>query len=175
MQNIEPSSHALLPPFDERLRRLLDRAAAEVRVSRTAVERSAAYLETARRLLAGRPMADRGTSALTALMTSAPSRLHTSSRSRRRAKPGPARSRTGRRPSSGTRLPCTRTGCRGTMQFGREVVQHGETLMMGGSSRAWVCSERAQHVHLSRAAAASPRVAGLVARTRWEDDGGSRK
>jgi hypothetical protein len=173
MPDARPPSHAPVVHVDERLRRVLDRAAATVYVSRTVVEQAASSLETARRLLAGRPLAARAViRALPGHASSRPSRSRTSSRSPRRAKPGVSQHAAGRRRSSDARLPCTRTGCEGTLRLGRQVVPDGETTMRA-AERAWICSERAQHVHLPRAGSAHQRTAALVARTRWEDDGGA--
>jgi hypothetical protein len=176
MPDIRPPSYASLPPFDERLRRLLERAAGEIRASRAEIERAAACLEAARRLIAGghvqvRPL----TYELPPYPSSAPSRSKTSGRSHRHAYTAPSRRHGARRPPpTGARLPCTRTGCRGTMQFGRELVWHGETIMTS-AGRGWVCSERAKHVHLARGRHANRPPSGLTARARWEDDGGSRR
>jgi hypothetical protein len=68
-------------------------------------------------------------------------------------------------PERGVRLPCSRTGCQGVMQYIAEpfsVALADES--MATSHFAWVCSAREQHAH---------RAQGLTARRRWEDDGGS--
>jgi hypothetical protein len=170
------ASHAALPPSDARLRRILDRAAAEIRASWTELERAATYVETARRLLGRGPVRvdPRGE----AHQPDGPSRLarsHAPAAQDGGAESAPSVQRRARRPpATGARLPCTRTGCRGTMQFGREVVRHGQTMILS-AFRAWVCSERAQHVHLKRRRHTNQSTVGLTARGRWEDDGGRRK
>jgi len=168
---------AAFPEFDDRLRRLLDDAAAGIRASRTEIERAATYVETARRLLAGGHMrAQPLIYTLPSYLSPAPSRWFVSSRSHRRARAAvPSRRHTPRRPPApGSRLPCTRTGCPGTMTFRGDPVGHAQTAALADAERAWVCSDRAGHAHLPHSRSAVPQPIGLVARARWEDDGGSR-
>jgi len=173
-----PASDASLPEFDARLRRLLDDAAAGIRASRTEIERAATYVETARRLLADGQL--RGQPHLYSLppyLSPAPSRWFVSSRSHRRARAAvPSRRHSPRRPPApGSRLPCTRTGCPGTMKFGGDPVGHMQTAELAYAERAWVCSDRAGHAQLPHSRSAAPQPIALVARARWEDDGGSRR
>ena len=173
-----PASDASLPEFDARLRRLLDDAAARIRASRTEIERAATYIETARRLLADGQL--RGQPHLYSVppyLSPAPSRWFVSSRSHRRARAAvPSRRHSPRRPPApGSRLPCTRTGCPGTMKFGADPVPHAQTAELTHAGSAWVCSDRAGHPHLPHARHAAPQPIALVARARWEDDGGSRR
>jgi len=124
MSDLWSRSDATLPPFDERLKQLLDNAAAGIRASRTEIERAVTYLETARRLLAGGPTTVQPlTYALPSHLSSASSRWFVSSRSHRRASAAiPSRRHRSRwPPAPGARLPCTRTGCSGTMQYGHPV------------------------------------------------------
>ena len=170
-----PASDASLPEFDARLRRLLDDAAAGIRASRTEIERAATYIETARRLLADGQL--RGQPHLYSLppsLSPAPSRWFVSSRSHRRARATvPSRRHSPRRPPApGSRLPCTRTGCPGTMKFGADPVPHVGTVEVAS---AWVCSDRAGHAHLPHSRSAALQPIALVARARWEDDGGSKR
>ena len=172
-----PASGASFPKFDERLTRLLDEAAARIRASRTEIERAATYVETARQLLAGgQTLAQPHIYSLPPYLSPAPSRWFVSSRSHRRA--GAAvrsRRHTPRRPPApGSSLPCTRTGCPGTMKLGGDPVGHAQAAELADAERAWVCSERAGHAHLPHSRSAGPQPLGLVARARWEDDGGSR-
>ena len=173
-----PASDASLPEFDARLRRLLDDAAAGIRASRTEIERAATYIETARRLLADGQL--RGHPHLYSLppyLSPAPSRWFVSSRSHRRARAAvPSRRHSPRRPPApGSRLPCTRTGCPGTMKFGADPVPHVGTVEVANAERAWVCSDRAGHAHLPHSRSAALQPIALVARARWEDDGGSKR
>jgi hypothetical protein len=174
-----PSTQATsFPKFDDRLRRLLDDAAAGIRASRTEIERAATYVETARRLLAGQQMpAQPLMYSRPPYLSPAPSRWFVSSRSHRRARATvPSRRHTPRRPPApGSRLPCTRTGCPGTMKYGADPVGHAQTAELADAERAWVCSDRARHAHLPHARSAALHPIALVARARWEDDGGSRK
>jgi len=178
-QATPPESVALAAAFgevDDRLRRLLDDAAAGIRASRVEIERAATYIETARRLLAvRRTPAQPLVYALPEYRSSAVSRWFVSSRSHRRAHAArPSRRHTPRRPPApGSRLPCTRTGCPGTMQYGGDPVEKAQTARSADGERAWVCSDRAMHAHLPHARSAGPQPIGLVARARWEDDGGS--
>jgi hypothetical protein len=173
-----PASDASFPEFDARLRRLLDDAAAGIRASRTEIERAATYVETARRLLADGQL--RGQPHLYSLppyLSPAPSRWFVSSRSHRRARAAvPSRRHSPRRPPApGSRLPCTRTGCPGTMKFGGDPVGHVQTAELAHAERTWVCSDRAGHAQLPHSRSAAPQPVALVARARWEDDGGSRR
>jgi hypothetical protein len=173
-----PASDASLPEFDARLRRLLDDAAAGIRASRTEIERAATYVETARRLLAdGQLRGQPHMYSLPPYLSPAPSRWFVSSRSHRLARAaGPSRRHSPRRPRApGSRLPCTRTGCPGTMKYGTDPVGHAQTAELPGAERVWVCSDRAGHPHLPHSRPAGPQPVALVARARWEDDGGSRR
>jgi hypothetical protein len=166
------------PKFDDRLRLLLDDAAAGIRASRTEIERAATYVETARRLLAGGQMpAQPLVYSRPPYLSPAPSRWFVSSRSHRRARAAvPFRRHTPRRPPApGSCLPCTRTGCRGTMQYSRAPGGNSPTVATAAAERGWVCSDRARHAHLPHARSAALHPIALVARARWEDDGGSRR
>jgi len=73
-----------------------------------------------------------------------------------------------RRPEPGARLPCSRTGCAGVMQYEGAPFSTGPALLnqaLPTTHLAWVCNTREQHGH---------RALGVTARRRWEDDGGSR-
>jgi hypothetical protein len=59
------------------------------------------------------------------------------------------------------------------MQYGGDPVEKAQTARSADGERAWVCSDRAMHAHLPHARSAGPQPIGLVARARWEDDGGS--
>ena len=61
------------------------------------------------------------------------------------------------------------------MQFGGDPVGHVQTAELAHAERAWVCSDRAGHAHLPHSRSAAPQPIALVARARWEDDGGSRR
>lgn len=45
----------------------------------------------------------------------------------------------------GDRRPCTRTGCSGTMQFGREPLPPGPTTRAVEGERGWNCSADSGH------------------------------
>jgi hypothetical protein len=49
----------------------------------------------------------------------------------------------------GDRKPCTRNGCPGTMQFGREPLPHGPTMRATDGERGWNCSKSAEHFQLA--------------------------
>jgi hypothetical protein len=49
----------------------------------------------------------------------------------------------------GDSKPCTRNGCLGTMQFGRESLPHGPTMRATDGKRGWNCSENAEHFQLA--------------------------
>lgn len=66
----------------------------------------------------------------------------------------------------GDTKPCTRKGCSGTMQFGRESLSHGPTVRVADGERGWNCS--AQSDHFQRESEQSG-----PARAGWQDDGGS--
>jgi hypothetical protein len=172
------TSEASLPEFDARLRRLLDDAAAGIRASRTEIERAATYIETARRLLAdGQLRGEPHLYSLPPYLSPAPSRWFVSSRSHRLARAaGPSRRHSPRRPRApGSRLPCTRTGCAGTMKYVGDPVEQAQTAASPDAQRAWVCSDRAGHPHLPHSRSGAPQPIALAARARWEDDGGSRR
>ncbi len=66
----------------------------------------------------------------------------------------------------GDRKPCTRNGCSGTMQFGREPVSHGPTAGASDGERGWICSARTDHFQREFEQSGA-------ARAGWQDDGGS--
>ena len=72
----------------------------------------------------------------------------------------------------GDTKPCTRTGCSGTMQFGREPLLKGPAMTAADGDRGWVCSMEGAHFQR-----ASERSLELVATTsaspNWDDDGGA--
>jgi hypothetical protein len=169
---------AALPELNERLALLLDEAAAKIRAGRTAIKRAAFYVETARRLLAGGQMPFQPlTYSRQQHLSPAPSRWFVSSRSHRRARATvPSRRYMSRRPPGpGSRLPCTRTGCSGTMEYGGNPGGRAQTAASPEAERAWVCSDRAGHAQLPHARPAAVQPTALVARARWEDDGGRTK
>lgn len=45
----------------------------------------------------------------------------------------------------GDRKPCTRAGCSGTMQFGREPLRRTSAIMPADGERGWVCSTAPGH------------------------------
>ena len=61
----------------------------------------------------------------------------------------------------GDRKPCTRNGCLGTMQFGREPLPQGPTMRAADGQRGWICSAKAEHFQLE----SEPRAPELVAET----------
>ena len=61
----------------------------------------------------------------------------------------------------GDRKPCTRNGCQGIMQFGREPLPHGPTMPAADGQRGWICSAQAEHFQLE----SEPRAPELVANT----------
>jgi len=73
----------------------------------------------------------------------------------------------------GDRKPCTRQGCLGTMQFGRERLPHGPTLRATDGERGWICSEKAEHFQLESALATAPVITRRAAPASWDDDGGA--
>jgi len=70
-------------------------------------------------------------------------------------------------PSPGARLPCSRTGCEGVMQYVGVPFSAGPALAdqrVASREGGWMCNARQQHSHAMH---------GSSARLRWEDDGGS--
>ena len=60
----------------------------------------------------------------------------------------------------GDRKPCTRNGCLGTMQFGREPLPQSPTMRAADGRRGWICSAIAEHFQLEselRASSSSPK------------------
>jgi hypothetical protein len=45
----------------------------------------------------------------------------------------------------GDRKPCTRSGCSGTMQFGREPLPKTPEMMTADGERGWVCKDAPEH------------------------------
>jgi hypothetical protein len=45
----------------------------------------------------------------------------------------------------GDRKPCTHAGCTGTMQYSREPLTQGSSLMSAEGEFGWVCSEDPGH------------------------------
>jgi hypothetical protein len=75
----------------------------------------------------------------------------------------------------GDRKPCSRTGCPGTMQFGRQPLPKTPTMMTADGERGWVCSKKVEHFELASERLASELVARSSAHASWDDDGGSEK
>ena len=75
----------------------------------------------------------------------------------------------------GDRKPCTRHGCLGTMQFGREPLPHGPTLRAADGERGWNCSETAEHFQPGFEREAAPIAVRRSAPASWDDDGGARQ
>lgn len=75
----------------------------------------------------------------------------------------------------GDQRPCTRTGCSGTMQFGREPLPKGPTMRAVDGERGWVCSEKAGHFQRESEVAAPAMVAKGPALSSWDDDGGAER
>jgi hypothetical protein len=73
----------------------------------------------------------------------------------------------------GDRKPCTRTGCPGTMQFGREPLPARPTMTTVDGERGWVCSEKTEHFQLASARPAAGLTASNTAHASWDDDGGT--
>lgn len=73
----------------------------------------------------------------------------------------------------GDRKPCTRTGCLGTMQFGREPVSNGPTVNQAYGDRGWNCSEKSEHFQLPSERDPAPIVIRRSAPASWDDDGGA--
>lgn len=73
----------------------------------------------------------------------------------------------------GDRKPCTRTGCLGTMQFGREPLSNGPTINEPYGERGWNCSEKAEHFQLGSERDPAPILIRRSAPASWDDDGGA--
>jgi hypothetical protein len=71
----------------------------------------------------------------------------------------------------GDRKPCTRSGCSGTMQFGREPLPKTPEMMTADGERGWVCSKYTGHFQI--ASERRDRVASDAAQPGWYDDGGT--
>jgi hypothetical protein len=74
----------------------------------------------------------------------------------------------------GDTKPCTRVGCSGTMQFGREPLLQGPAMRVADGERGWVCSDKAAHFQ-PESASALELVATKSASAGWDDDGGAGK
>jgi hypothetical protein len=75
----------------------------------------------------------------------------------------------------GDSKPCTRTGCAGTMQFGRAPLPRGPSMRPADGERGWVCSEKAEHFQRPSERSAPALVTRSVAQASWDDDGGAGK
>lgn len=75
----------------------------------------------------------------------------------------------------GDRKPCTRNGCLGTMQFGREPLPHGPTMNATDGERGWICSEKAEHFQLASELSAAQPIVRSAAPASWDDDGGAER
>lgn len=75
----------------------------------------------------------------------------------------------------GDRKPCTRTGCSGTMQFGREPLPSGPAITAVDGERGWVCTEKAEHFQLPSERLVPEVVAKKSADASWDDDGGAER
>jgi len=156
-------------PDDARLSRLIRERRASSGATAAQIAQGAASLEAARALLADGLLPVRSRARGGRLPVS-PRQLRTrrAGVARRRTRDLAARARVSSPPERGARLPCSRTGCKGVMQYSGEPFSTGPALLdqtVTTSHRGWVCSAREQHSHAAQ---------GLVARGRWEDDGGSR-
>ena len=49
----------------------------------------------------------------------------------------------------GDTRPCTREGCTGTMQYGREPERAGSTVKTSAGIPGWVCSQAPEHFSTS--------------------------
>lgn len=72
----------------------------------------------------------------------------------------------------GDRKPCTRRGCSGTMQFGREPLPKTPEMMTADGERGWVCSTHPEHFQIASGRPVPDRVARDAAFADWDDDGG---
>jgi hypothetical protein len=75
----------------------------------------------------------------------------------------------------GDRKPCTRMGCPGTMQFGREPLPARPTITTADGERGWVCSEKAEHFQLAAERSASELIESTAAHAGRFDDVGTRR
>jgi hypothetical protein len=75
----------------------------------------------------------------------------------------------------GDQKPCTRTGCPGTMQFGREPLPKGPTTGAPDGERGWVCSEKPSHFQREFEPTAPVVAAKGSALSGWDDDGGAER
>ena len=73
----------------------------------------------------------------------------------------------------GDTKPCTRVGCSGTMQFGREPLLQGPAMRVADGERGWVCSDKAAHFQRESERSALELVATKSANAGWDDDGGA--
>ena len=73
----------------------------------------------------------------------------------------------------GDSKPCTRTGCLGTMQFGREPVSNGPSINQAYGDRGWNCSEKSEHFQLGSERDPAPIMIKRSAPASWDDDGGA--
>jgi hypothetical protein len=73
----------------------------------------------------------------------------------------------------GDRRPCTRAGCSGIMQFGREPLSPGPAARAAEGERGWICSAQAGHFQRESEHSASEAGARGSARAGWRDDGGA--
>ncbi len=74
----------------------------------------------------------------------------------------------------GDRKPCTRTGCPGTMQFGREPLPARPAMTTVDGERGWVCSEKAEHFQLTSERSTSEPTASVAAHGSRDDERGTR-
>jgi hypothetical protein len=74
----------------------------------------------------------------------------------------------------GDRKPCTRTGCPGTMQFGREPLPARPAMTTVDGERGWVCSEKAEHFQLA-SGSTSESTASVAAHGSRDDERGTRR
>lgn len=73
----------------------------------------------------------------------------------------------------GDQKPCTRTGCAGTMQFGREPLPKTAAMTTADGERGWICTEKVEHFQLASERSTSAPIATNAAHAGWDDDGGS--
>lgn len=73
----------------------------------------------------------------------------------------------------GDQKPCTHSGCRGTMQFGREPLPQSASGARVTGERGWVCGENAGHFMQASEHAPRTPAASTAHQARWDDDGGT--
>ena len=73
----------------------------------------------------------------------------------------------------GDTKPCTRVGCSGTMQFGREPLLKGPAMTAADGERGWNCNEQGGHFERESERSALELVATKSANASWDDDGGA--